>query len=133
MFPCILKQHDMSRILSGVNKLCHSLIMNTFSHSLTAVNVDISKSYFSLKCRYLKVNFLEPKKNYFEIPVVHDNRNISWARALSTSSRCRWGYFFFFLFFFSRLSYLFFSISVRDYKYLSCVYGVDRKICHEGH
>ena len=23
--------------------------------------------------------------------------------------------------------------SVRDYKYLSCVYGVDRKICHEGH
>ena len=22
---------------------------------------------------------------------------------------------------------------VVDYKYLSCVYGVDRKICHEGH
>ena len=21
----------------------------------------------------------------------------------------------------------------RDYKYLSCVYSVDRKICHEGH
>ena len=27
-----------------------------------------------------------------------------------------------------------FDISVVwDYKYLSCVYGVDRKICHEGH
>ena len=23
--------------------------------------------------------------------------------------------------------------TVRDNKYLSCVYGVDRKICHEGH
>ena len=22
---------------------------------------------------------------------------------------------------------------VGEYKYLSCVYGVDRKICHEGH
>ena len=24
-------------------------------------------------------------------------------------------------------------LSWGDYKYLSCVYGVDRKICHEGH
>ena len=32
-------------------------------------------------------------------------------------------------------SLLFFLSSgrMRDYKYLSCVYGVDRKICHEGH
>ena len=22
---------------------------------------------------------------------------------------------------------------MQEYKYLSCVYGVDRKICHEGH
>ena len=25
------------------------------------------------------------------------------------------------------------SVSAGDYKYLSWMYGVDRKICHEGH
>ena len=24
-------------------------------------------------------------------------------------------------------------VVIRYYKYLSCVFGVDRKICHEGH
>ena len=28
---------------------------------------------------------------------------------------------------------IFYSVFEREYKYLSCVYGVDRKICHEGH
>ena len=26
-----------------------------------------------------------------------------------------------------------FVASIRNNKYLSCMYGVDRKICHEGH
>ena len=31
------------------------------------------------------------------------------------------------------LSILICNIANKDNKYLSCVYGVDRKICHEGH
>ena len=33
----------------------------------------------------------------------------------------------------SPCTFMKYNIYIKDYKYLSCVYCVDRKICHEGH
>ena len=36
-------------------------------------------------------------------------------------------------YYFKRFKMLLHGNKVKYYKYLSCVYGVDRKICYEGH